>query len=147
MGVIIQPLSVAKTKENTIPDLSPRMKRLFTEFLIRYEKWRTVQKSELEWLIVTLILGVASLTLWMYPLIHWGINIFSLLLFAGTLRRYLKVKECSNHLYVNVHILHYHFLGKLEVGFCEHQYPCQCAEQFKAYVWKQYGISFYGDNL
>ena len=147
MGVIIQPLSVARTKERTIPDLSPRINRLFTEFLIRYEKWRAVQKSELEWLIVTLILGLTSLTLWMYPLIHWGINLFSLLLFVGVLRRYLRVKEYSNHLYVNVHILHHHFLGKLEVGFCDHQYPCRCAEQFKAYVWKQYGISFYGDNL
>lgn len=146
MGIIIQPLSVTKTKERTIPDLSPRMNRLFTEFLIRYEKWRMVQKSELEWLIVTLILGLTSLTLWMYPLIYWGI-IFSLLLFVGALRRYLKVKEYSNHLYVNVRILHHHFLGKLEVGFCDHQYPCQCAEQFKAYVWKQYGISFYGDKL
>lgn len=147
MGVIIQPLYVKKTKTIISPAISPQMSRLFTEFLVRYEEWRAIQKRELEWLIVTLILGLTSLTFWTYPQIHWGIDIISLLLFIGVLRHYFRLKEYSNHLYVNVHILHHHFLGKLDVGFCDHQYPCQCADQFKAYVWKQYGISFYGDNL
>ena len=60
---------------------------------------------------------------------------------------YLEVSERVNHLYVNVHILHHHLIGKLEVGFCDHSEPCDCVENFRRYVVKKYSISLYNSSL
>lgn len=147
MGVIIQPLYTQKLIQKSVPAVSPRMDRLFNEFLVRYKEWHSFQKSELRWLFATLFLGLASLTTWMYLVYAWGVNFVLLLSFIEVLRHYLRVRQCANHLYINVHILHHHLLGKLDVGFCDHQGPCQCSDQFKRYVWEHYGISLYGDRL
>lgn len=147
MGVIVQPLCVMEKKQKGMPVISPQMERLFTEFLVRYREWQTYQKLELGWLIVTMILGLMSLAVWMYLPFAWGVNLTLFLLFIGILRRYLSVKQQVTHLYINVHILHHHLLGKLEVGFCTHHDECPCAEQFKKYVWERYRISLYGEGV
>lgn len=146
MGVIIQTCDIQKVKQEGMPAISPQMDRLFTEFLVRYRELQSYQKRELGWLTAIMILGLASLATWMYLPFAWGVNLTLLLLFLGVLRRYLSVRKAVNHLYINVHILHHHLLGKLDVGFCDHQGTCQCAEKFKKYVWKYYRISFYGDE-
>lgn len=64
-----------------------------------------------------------------------------LVFFYFASRHYLELNEQVSHLNVNVHILHHHLVGKLEVGFCEHLEPCQCAEDFRRYVTKNYNIS------
>ncbi|HVJ50292.1 hypothetical protein [Desulfitobacterium sp.] len=147
MGVLIQPLYKQKLKQQVVPAVSPGMERLFTEFLVRYKEWHSSRKCELRWLTATMLLGVASLTYWMYPIYAWNVNLILFLSFIGVLRHYLIVRQLANHLYINVHILHHHLLGKLDVGFCDHQGPCQCSEQFKRYVWDHYRISLYGDRL
>lgn len=147
MGVIIQPLYTQKLKHKSVPAVSPRMDRLFTEFLVRYKEWHSFQRRELWWLAGTMILGMVCLTIWMYPLYAWGVNFALCLLFMLIFRHYLRVRQFANHLYINVHILHHHLLGKLDVGFCDHQGPCQCSDQFKRYVWEHYGISLYGDRM
>lgn len=113
--------------------------------IVRYREWQFYQKRELGWLTVTMTLGLVSLATWMYVPLAGGVNFTLLLLFIGALRRYLSVRKRVNHLYINVHILHHHLMGKLDVGFCEHQGVCQCAEQFKKYVWEHYRISLYED--
>lgn len=147
MGVIIQPFYVQKVKHDGAPAISPRMERLFTEFLVRYREWQFYQKREFAWLLTTLILGSTSLGTWMYLPYAWKLNFTSFFVFIGVLRRYLNVRQRVNHLYINVHILHHHLLGKLDVGFCIHQGDCHCVMQFKKYVWEHYRISLYGDGL
>lgn len=147
MGVIIQPFYVQKVKHDGEPAISLQMERLFTEFLVRYTEWQSYQKRELGWLTATMILGLASLASWMYLPYAGGLDFALFLLFIGVLRRYLSVRQQVNHLYINVHILHHHLLGKLDVGFCNHQGECQCAEQFRKYVWKHFRISLYEDGL
>lgn len=148
MGVIVQPLLISrKTEKKGAPAISQSMDRLFTEFLVRYREWQSYQKRELGWLLATMTLGLTSLAFWMYFSFAWGMNIALLLLFIGILRRYLNVRNQVNHLYINVHILHHHLLGKLDVGFCNHLGECQCSEQFKKYVWDHYRISLYGDQV
>ncbi|MEA4901229.1 hypothetical protein [Desulfitobacterium sp.] len=147
MGVIIHPLSVQNIKQDCMPTISPRMERLFKEFLSRYHEWRSYQKREIAWLTATMLMGLTNLATWASIPSAWAINILLFLLFLGVLHYYLSIKQKVTHLYINVHILYLHFLGKLEVGFCEHPGNCQCAEQFKKYVWEHYRISFYEDKL
>lgn len=147
MGVIVQPLYTRKLKQESVPALSQQMDRLFTEFLVRYKEWHSFQKRELLWLATTMILGMVSLTLWMYALYAWGVYLVLCLSFVLVFCHYLKVRQCANHLYINVHILYHHLLGKLDVGFCDHEAPCQCSDQFKKYAWEHYGISLYGDRM
>ncbi len=70
-------------------------------------------------------------------------SVVMLVFFYLASRHYLELNERVSHLYVNVHILHHHLIGKLEVGFCDHFEPCQCAENFRRYVIKNYSISLY----
>lgn len=147
MGVIIQPLSTPSFNQDRALELSLEMERLFSEFLGRYQEWQSYQKRELGWFMAAMVLGLGTLTLWMESTQSWAVNAIVLLAFIAVLNYYLKIRQLVNHTYVNVHILHHHLLGKLDVGFCHHQSPCQCSEQFKNYVWKHYKISLYGDSL
>jgi len=70
----------------------------------------------------------------------------TLVLLYFTIRHYLAMSVRANHLYVNVHILHHHLVGKLEVGFCDHLEPCHCVENFCSYVLKNYKISLLTDH-
>ncbi len=118
-----------------------RMAKLFYEFLGRYKEWRIAKLHQTIGLIVVLVLGLLAL------LIPWimtnnGVVLSSavLVLFYIATRYYLKLNERVSHLYVNVHILHHHLIGKIEVGFCDHHEHCHCVENFRCYVLKKYGI-------
>lgn len=148
MGVTIQQLHTSGWKTSDCTLIPKHIRGLFYEFLNRYEDLEKLRRKETSWLMLVLSLGLISLTNFMY------INSNSIILALGVfiaflviLRQYLFIKKSVAHAYVNVHILHHHLLGKLEVGFCEHEYPCQCVEQFRKFVWKEYRISFYGKSL
>lgn len=147
MGVIIQPLYTQQFDKKGMPSVSPRINSLFAEFLSRYEEWQSFHKRELWWLTLVMLFGSVSLACMTYSFYSRSASLINLGLFIIALRNYLKIRQSTNHLYVNVHILHHHLLGKLDVGFCDHRSPCQCADQFKKYVWETYRISLYGDML
>ncbi len=131
-----------------LPGASPRMWSLFREFLRRYRDLQRAQRRETFWLLVVIGLGMLVVFL-PVPGHHNGVVLslvcVGLLLLAA--RRYQAASRMVRHLGVNVHILYHHLLGKLEVGFCDHQVPCHCAEEFRCYVWKTYHISLYGTVL
>ena len=124
------------------PFPSVRMAELFYEYLGRYNEWKTAKLQETFWLLIALCLGLFSLFLPLFlPRIWMPMSLAVLGLFYFVMRHYLEVSERVNHLHVNVHILHHHLIGKLEVGFCDHVGPCQCAENFCSYVLRHYNIS------
>lgn len=148
MGVFAQQLST-KGRETADSNFVPvHIRGLLKEYLRRYSELQKLRQREIGWLVSSLILGTLSLTSLMVPsmsLFHLTLSL--ILAFFLALRQYLIVRNISNHVYVNVHILHHHLLGKLEVGFCEHDSACQCAEDFRKYVWKKYRVSLRGNLL
>ncbi|MCB8817720.1 hypothetical protein [Desulfosporosinus shakirovi] len=142
MGTLCQYV-VDKTVEGPNPPFpSARMAQLFYEFLGRYNEWKLVRRQETIGISAVLLFGLLALILpWLYPEIGISVSILMLILLFFTVRHYIKLNEKVSHLYVNVHILHHHLIGKLEVGFCDHREPCQCVEEFRGYVLKKYDIS------
>lgn len=122
---------------------SVRMAQLFYEFLNRYKDWKLAKFQAKIGTIIILFLGLlALLTPWFLPKTGVPMSLGILVLFYFAVRYYLEVNERVSHLYINVHILHHHLSGKLEVGFCDHYEPCHCAEDFQDYVLENYRISF-----
>jgi hypothetical protein len=146
MGVAAQQLST-KGRDTAEGIYVPvHIRRLLDEFSRRYDELRQIRRREMTWFILVLFLGFLDLTSLMLSSTPILLTFCSLLAFFATLAQYLRVKEASNHAYVNVHILHHHLLGKLEVGLCEHDTVCQCTENVKKYMWIKYKISLY-ENL
>jgi len=135
---------VDETVESPNPPFpSERMAQLFFEFLRRYNEWKMAGREENMGMIIVLTLGLSALiTPWLFPKMGVAVSIVILILFYFSTKHYLELNERVSHLYVNVHILHHHLIGKLEVGFCDHQEPCNCVENFRRYVLKNYNISF-----
>jgi len=135
---------VDKTVEGPNPPFpSARMAQLFYEFLGRYNEWKLVRRQETIGIFAVFLFGLLALILpWLYPEIGISVSILMLILLFFAVRHYIKLNEKVSHLYVNVHILHHHLIGKLEVGFCDHQEHCTCVEDFRKYVLKNYKISF-----
>ena len=124
------------------PFPSVRMAKLFYEYLGRYYELKTAKLHETFWMMIALCLGLFSLFIPLFlPGIWITMSLVVLGLFYFVMRHYIEVSERVNHLHVNVHILHHHLIGKLEVGFCDHVEPCQCVENFCSYVFRQYSIS------
>ncbi|MDA8221692.1 hypothetical protein [Desulfosporosinus sp.] len=142
MGTLCQYV-VDKTVEGPNPPFpSARMAKLFYEFLGRYNEWKLVRRQETIGLFVVFLFGLLALILpWLYPEIGISVSILTIILLFFAVKHYIKLNEKVSHLYVNVHILHHHLIGKLEVGFCDHRDPCQCVEEFRGYVLKKYDIS------
>jgi len=134
---------VDKTVEGPNPPFpSARIAQLFYEFLGRYNEWKLVRRQETIGIFTVFLFGLLALILpWLYPEIGISVSILMLILLFFAVRHYIKLNEKVSHLYVNVHILHHHLIGKLEVGFCDHREPCQCVEEFRGYVLKKYDIS------
>lgn len=130
------------------PFPSVRMAGLFYEFLGRYKEWKMAKHQEVGWMIVALCLGLFSLFIPMFMPKIWTImSLVVIVLFYFVMRHYLELYKRVYHLQVNVHILHHHLMGKLEVGFCDHTEPCQCAEKFCNYVLNHYGIALDKESL
>lgn len=148
VGILCQPLLNKKVRLAELPVPSMRMALLFYEFLGRYKEWKNAKLQETIGMMVIFLLGCCCLFI---PWFLSGVRIvfiFGLLvLFYFATRYYLVVSERANHLYVNVHILHHHLIGKLEVGFCDHKEPCHCVENFRCYVLRNYKISLYQGSL
>lgn len=127
---------------------APNIELLFQEFMRRYRELQAAKRLETLWFASAVLLGVAVVCLpWVFPdkgLVSAGAVLIFLYI---TVRKYMRQTELVNHLSVNVHILHHHLLGKLEVGFCTHTSTCNCAEEFRQYVWHNYRISLYGGSL
>lgn len=147
MGVFCQPINgYVPLQYPDLPYASPSVARLFFEFLNRLKELRKVRLKEKIWLIFSVLsalLTIFSLNLSSFFL---AFLVFFLLLLYISFKKYLYFNEKANHLYINVHILHHHLIGKLEVGFCEHEAGCSCANNFRAYVWENYRISLYGEQ-
>lgn len=143
VGVLCQYV-IDKSGESPNPPFpSVRMAQLFNEFLGRYNEWKLAKRQEKIAMTIVLLLGSIALIIpWLFPKMGLTVNIGLLILFYFTTKHYLALNERVSHLYVNVYILHHHFIGKLEVGFCDHQQPCQCVEDFRRYALKNYNISF-----
>lgn len=149
MGILCQPLEDCRQKQEfSLSGASPHIIKLFYEFLRRYNELRLAKQRENQWLIIVVGLSLLALLLpWPVPQSGIIISAISLILLVLAVRQYRQAGEFVNHLGVNVHILHHHLLGKLEVGFCEHHTQCTCAEDFRRFVWKNYRISLYGGPL
>ena len=148
MGVTVQQLPTSGWRTSDCTFIPVHIRGLFYEFLKRYKDLEKLRRRETSWLVLVLSLGLISLTNFMY--LNSTSVILTLCMFIAfliILRRYLSIKTSVAHTYLDVHIVHHHLLGKLEVGFCEHEYPCQCVEQFRKFVWKKYRISFYGKSI
>ncbi|AET68947.1 hypothetical protein Desor_3457 [Desulfosporosinus orientis DSM 765] len=141
--------AVEKTVVNTVlPFPSVRMAKLFFEFLGRYREWKFARRQELVGMIIVILLGLLAVGIpWLFPKAGITVSIILLIFFYFAARQYIRLNERASHLYVNVHILHHHLLGKLEVGFCDHQEPCRCAEEFRDYALKRYHISFDSNTI
>lgn len=147
MGILCQPLPQTIGHQN-LPVPSLRMAQLFYEFLGRYNEWKIVKRQETIGLVILFFLGLCILFLpWLLPGRGLIMSLVMLVLFYFGTRHYLEVNERANHLYVNVHILHHHLIGKLEVGFCDHEEACHCVENFRSYVIRNYSISLYNGLL
>lgn len=132
-------LKTGKSLDQAFP--SVRMAHLFYEFLSRYQDWRLAKLQVMIGTIMIICLGFFALLIpWYLPRIGVAGSIGLIILFYFAIRYYLELNERVSHLYVNVHILHHHLCGKLEVGFCNHLEPCQCAEEFRGYVLENYRI-------
>lgn len=122
---------------------SVRMAQLFYEFIDRYKEWRLAKLQAAIGTIIILFLGLFVLLIaWFLPKNGIPMSLGILILFNFVVRYYLEVIQRVSHLYINVHILHHHLSGKLEVGFCDHYKPCHCVEDFRNYVLENYRISF-----
>lgn len=148
MGVVAHPLFSKQWKVSECSTIPLHLRGLFQEFLRRYDEWHCLRRMEAGGLVRVVFVGFLSLFSFMW--IEFIPEFFTfglLLLFISLLQRYYNLKRETNHAYVNVHILYHHLLGKIEVGFCEHEKDCQCVENFKKYVWNEYHISLYGNSI
>lgn len=133
---------LATTEHHSFPDLSERRAQLFYEFLGHYNEWKIAKIQETIGMLILLFLGLLILFLpWFLPGKGLIMSIVVFVFFCLATRHYMQVQERVNHLYVNVHILHHHLIGKLEVGFCDHSEPCHCVDNFRSYVLEKYSIS------
>jgi hypothetical protein len=148
MGVTVQQLPTTGWRDSDCTYIPVHIRALFYEYLKRYRNFETLRRKETNSFLLVLSIGIISLTNFIYLT---SIPVFLFLglfiIFIHFLRRYIILKKSVAHAYVNVHILHHHILGKLEVGFCEHESPCQCVEQFRKFVLRKYRISFYGNII
>lgn len=131
-----------------LPVPSPRMAHLFYEFLNRYSAWKAAKYQERVWLLFLFCL-VICFFLSNYYLVERkliiGLDLFLLAFFSFAAYRYIEFSKQTNHSWVNVNALYHHIVGKLEVGFCDHDGSCRCVEDFCSYVAKEYRI-FFRDN-
>jgi hypothetical protein len=142
LGILFQPIFPKATVPKNLPAPSVRISQLFYEFLRRYYEWKSAQIREMIGMLLLLMVGGSIVSIpWFIPNVGLILSLCLLVLFYWTAKHYLSVNERVSHLYVNVHILHHHLVGKLEVGFCDHQGPCHCAEEFIDFVLKNYNIS------
>lgn len=126
---------------------SVRMAELFYEFLKRYKDWKLAKLQASIGTILVLCLGLVALLIpWNLPRMGVLMSLGVLILLYFSVRYYLEINKQVSHLYINVNILHHHLSGKLEVGFCDHYEPCQCVENFRSYVLRNYRISFENDS-
>jgi len=148
VGILSRPLLNQRVSHEELPVPSARMALLFYEFLSRYTEWKNAKLQETIGIISIFFLG---LCIFFIPLFlpHFRVIIISavLVLFCFVTRYYFISNKRVNHLHVNVHILHHHLIGKLEVGFCDHAEPCQCVENFRTFVLKNYNISLNKGSL
>jgi hypothetical protein len=148
MGIFAQRLTSQRWETGDSALVPAHIRGLLNELLARYSEWQKIRRREASWLICVVILGFLCLTV---SMLSFKTPIFVTLgllaAFVVVLRKYLLVRKISTHTYVNVHILHHHLLGKLEVGFCQHDSACQCAENFRKHVWRKYRISLYGNGF
>ncbi|WP_407308603.1 hypothetical protein [Desulfosporosinus sp. SB140] len=148
MGIHCQPIFPKTTSPLNLPVPSARIAQLFYEFLRRYYEWKSAKIQEVIGMLILLIIGAGIISIpWMIPNIGVILSLALLALFYFAAKHYLTVNERVCHLYVNVHILHHHLIGKLEVGFCDHHEPCHCVEEFLDYVSKNYHIDLDGGFL
>ena len=127
-------------------DFPPTIVRLFEEYLRRWQELRSARRREVFWLVLLTVSGaVALLVPWLPGHIWTGAG--GIVLFVAVFHHYRKVSTMVYHSFVNLNVLHHHLLGKLEVGFCEHDGPCECANEFRHHVWQKYRISLYGEPL
>ena len=139
--VILSPSS-GLVFDGQAPVLALPMALLFKEFLRRYEELRLAKRREAFWFAGAVGVGLFALSLpWLFPKTGVFLGGICLIWLYYFLRKYIRMNAVVNHINVNVHILHHHLLGKLEVGFCYHSKPCSCAENFRSYVWDTYHIS------
>lgn len=147
MGKLCQPILKTVGHQN-VPVLSERMGQLFYEFLGRYNEWKIAKHQETIGMLFLLSLGLCMLILpWFLTGRGHIMSMVMLVLFYFATRYYLLLKERVDHLYVNLHVVHHHLVGKLEVGFCDHLEPCHCVDNFRSYVIKKYHISLYSGSL
>lgn len=146
MGVTVLQLPSSARRTSDCTFIPVHIRGLFYEYLKRYQDLEHLRRRETNWLILVLFLGFVSLTNLVY-LNSTIIAFSSFILFSLFLKHYITLKKSVNHAYVNAHILHHHLLGKLEVGFCDHETHCQCVDQFKKFVWNKYRISLYGSSI
>lgn len=146
MGVFAQQVGTRRGELVEGKVIPIHLQGLVQEFLRRYDELQGLRKKELSWMVILTTVG--SLSLWGLMLVNSPFYLTTILLgFMLVLRQYLRMRKLSHRVYVNVHILYHHLLGKLEVGFCHHVIPCQCADDFKKYFWRTYGISFYTTSI
>jgi hypothetical protein len=142
LGILCQPIFPKATIPKNLPAPSARIAQLFYEFLRRYYEWKSAQIREMIGMLLLLMVGGSIVSIpWLIPNVGLILSLCLLVLFYWMAKHYLSVNERVSHLYVNVHILHHHLVGKLEVGFCDHQEPCHCAEEFIDFVLQNYNIS------
>jgi len=145
--MLCQPIFKTIEHQN-MPVPSARMAQLFFEFLARYNEWKMAKFQESLGMLVLSFLGLCILFLpWVLPGGGLIMSMVMIVFFYFAIRQYLEVNERVSHLYVNVHILHHHLIGKLEVGFCDHSEPCHCVDNFLRFVIKEYSISLYSGLL
>lgn len=148
MGILSQPLLNQRVSHEELPVPSARMALLFYEFLSRYTEWKNAKLQETIGIIIIFFLGLSIFFIpWFLPHFRLIIMFIALVLFCGVTRYYFVINKRVNHLHVNVHILHHHLIGKLEVGFCNHAEPCHCVENFRSFVLKKYHISLNKGSL
>jgi len=150
MGIFVQQVSAAQIGTSEANNVPKHIEGVLEVFLKRYNELQRLKQKEFVRLIVVLVLGF--LCLWSMLFLATaelavGLSSILVLGFIFSLKQYYQAYKETHHVYINVHILYHHLLGKIEVGFCQHQSPCQCAEAFKQYMWKRYGISFYGTSI
>ena len=142
MGILCQYVLNKTVRHAELPVPSVRMALLFYEFIGRYKEWKSAKLQETIGILIVIFLGLCILFIpWFWRDIGMIISFVVLVLFYFAIRHYLEVNKRVSHLYVNVHILHHHLIGKFEVGFCDHNEPCHCVENFRYYVLKNYNIS------
>jgi len=141
VGILCQNVLNKTVRRTELPVPSVRMALLFDEFLGRYNEWKIAKLQEMVGKFIVTFLGLGILIiLWFIPDIGMNIYFVLLIIFYGAIWYCFKVHKRVRHLYVNVHILHHHLIGKLEVGFCDHTEPCHCVENFRSYVLENYKI-------